>query len=539
MFSELKERTIKLLVKHRVKVQRAAYVISDLPADMKAEHISFLTKHTQELSEHKEHIHLFMSLNLYWNYLSPCLLEHLVNKLDCLRKIRNKMSLYKETLQMFRVQTPLKLFCQTQSKLIKPTDEVCNVVAKYESEISMEMTLQDVENFRQKYAYNYNLYEFTLQLHYITKGSFIASFVAPMCVVDVLQENIPKDILIEFGITQLMIAGNAVYNVNVKSSIASPELILTSGKMQPQYSTALTTAVYHSISTATSPPSTKSNHSTSIPEVELSTLLPCPKSATTGPCHITGSEVSHSTSAAAVPCSTSSTVLSRPTSITLSSASAPNLAWVSPSISATVGPPSLQTAAVGHSTSVTASTSVSEVSYPTAITAIPCSTLKTSVQHSIQYTAPPYSVSTVTNVAPQFSLIDEIREQVNPDNILEIFRVTKLVNDDNSKTYVATWNAMRLHESTSTNSETQSKLTVSAVVPHSADTAHANLPHSASPSVPTTFVHNVISPIKLRRCISAPEISHFMPNSAKFVLALEQLKQKVWITIMTLHVQEH
>ena len=84
---------------------------------------------------------LFSDFNMYWNYLFLSLLEHIAKK-NYLLSTKKEMNLYKIALQEFRVQTPLKLFCQIEVKYIKPTEEFCNIVVNFQ--VSVVTTLQDV-----------------------------------------------------------------------------------------------------------------------------------------------------------------------------------------------------------------------------------------------------------------------------------------------------------------------------------------------------------------------------------------------------------
>ena len=178
MFSKLKKKAIKLFEASSSKVNEVVFDLCDLSPEQKTEHKAYLTKNQQALSDKKDHLALFTLLNLHWDYLSPQLLDHLVNKSDCLNEIREEMSKYNKTLKTFRVTTPLKLFCEIQNKHPEPTDNFRTIVNKYKTNLSKDMTLQDVEDFRQRYADHYQLYEFALQLHSIVPGSFIVIYIS-------------------------------------------------------------------------------------------------------------------------------------------------------------------------------------------------------------------------------------------------------------------------------------------------------------------------------------------------------------------------
>ena len=224
-FSELKDKAIELLEASSTAVNKVVYKLSNLSPKEKTQHKAYLTENQQTLSDQKDHIALFTSLNLHWDYLSPQLFDHLVNKLDCLKELKEEMNKYNKTLKTFRVTTPLTLFCEIHRKRFEPTDGFCKMVKKYKSELSKDKTLQDVEEFRQKYAGHHQLYEFALQLYSIVPGSFIVTFLVPESVVDILKENVPENMLKRFGIARLEIAGCCVYSDSTKtvaSSIAVP-----------------------------------------------------------------------------------------------------------------------------------------------------------------------------------------------------------------------------------------------------------------------------------------------------------------------------
>ena len=226
MFSKLKKKAIKLLEASSTEVNEVVYELSDLSPEEKSEHKVYLTENQQTLIDQRDHIALFMSLNLHWDYLSPQLFDHLVNKLDCLKEMKEEMIKYNENLKTFRVTTPLKLFCEIQKKHFEPTDGFRTIVNKYKSELSIDMTLQDVEDFRQKYADHYQLYEFALQLYSIEPGSFIVSFLVPESVVDILKENVPENMLKRFGIARLEVAGCCVYSDSTKTLVPHSTLPL-------------------------------------------------------------------------------------------------------------------------------------------------------------------------------------------------------------------------------------------------------------------------------------------------------------------------
>ena len=138
-FDHLKKVAIKLLQKYDVEVKEVVYELSTLSADEKAEHKVYLKENLKDLKKCDDHWELFGSLNLYWNYLSYHLLDHLIKQLPSLKDMEGEMELYKGDLQVFRVGTPLELFRKTQREHIEPPAGFSKIVAEFKNSISKDM----------------------------------------------------------------------------------------------------------------------------------------------------------------------------------------------------------------------------------------------------------------------------------------------------------------------------------------------------------------------------------------------------------------
>ena len=129
----------------------------------------------KSLRQCEDHWELFGMLNLYWNYLSPDLLDQLLKELilkeSSFLAIGEEMEKYKTDLQNFRQRTTLKLFCQADTSTeCEPPPGFQKMVIKHEWPDTV--TLEDVEQFRQRYArpYAYSLQTCAIMLHSIKPG---------------------------------------------------------------------------------------------------------------------------------------------------------------------------------------------------------------------------------------------------------------------------------------------------------------------------------------------------------------------------------
>ena len=213
---------------HAVPVKRVADALTSLPAEDVGEHKQFLESHLRVLYQALDHSELFGTMNFHWNYQNPQLLDHLIREFN-LEGIKSEMKTYKEDLQQFRKETPLKQFCQSQKKKhIRPPPDFYEVVAEFHFDWPNHVTLEVVEEFRQQYADHYSLRECAMMLAVVRPDcSFIITWFMPSGIVEKLKVEVPTSILKEYSVTKLEIAGECVYAEanEVKTSVINVENI--------------------------------------------------------------------------------------------------------------------------------------------------------------------------------------------------------------------------------------------------------------------------------------------------------------------------
>ena len=75
-----------------------------------------------------------------------------------------------------------------------------------------DMTLEVVEQFRQEYAYHYNLRECAMLLAVVLPGSFIVTWFIPESIVEKLKSNFPMEIFRKYKLSKLQISGEFMEN---------------------------------------------------------------------------------------------------------------------------------------------------------------------------------------------------------------------------------------------------------------------------------------------------------------------------------------
>ena len=112
----MKWATRNCLEESKKSVKDVVDALLDMPTDSLQEHLQFIDDDVKVLYQEANLTSLFAHKKLVrkWNYLSYHLLEHLIKEFEL--SIEAEMEAYKHDLQLFRIKTPLKLFCKTQTK---------------------------------------------------------------------------------------------------------------------------------------------------------------------------------------------------------------------------------------------------------------------------------------------------------------------------------------------------------------------------------------------------------------------------------------
>ena len=208
-FDNLKNAIRECLERQRVLVSKVADALTSLSPDCDEQHKKLFTgSHVTDLYRAANISVLFGIMNPHWNYLDPSLLEHLVKKFR-LEVMKQQIQDYKSELQQFRKKTPLNLFCRTQRRKKRPREDFKEMIVEFDW--SENVTLEDVEQFRQEYASEYSLHECAMMIAQIRSGSYIITWFIPESLVEKLKAKVPREILNKYCVTKLEIAGACVY----------------------------------------------------------------------------------------------------------------------------------------------------------------------------------------------------------------------------------------------------------------------------------------------------------------------------------------
>lgn len=213
-FTSIKKKTIRCLKQCEIAVQKVVFLLTSIFAV--GEHRMFLEENHKALHRSENHWELFGLLNLYWNYLMYDLLDYVIEEHSknnsAFSDVSQDMMQYKEDLKIFRENTTLDVFCLAEPAVghdQDPPPGFRKMVVRHDW--PKTITLEEVEKFRQRYAHGYNLRKFAMILHNIGTGSYIVTWFVPVTVTETLRQSIAQDLLGEFGVSRLEIAGVCVY----------------------------------------------------------------------------------------------------------------------------------------------------------------------------------------------------------------------------------------------------------------------------------------------------------------------------------------
>ena len=227
-FQGLKKSVIAELSRLCIAVRDVVGKLTELPVSEQREHQYFLLQHLSELERSVEHRSVFARLDFHWNYLSPQLLYHLIHVFLFRTDVEQQRKLYDSKLERFRTMTLLSRFCQIENEYMSPPINFSFIVVKFKEKVPVpdDITLQHVEKFRLTFAKCHRLRDFALMLFTeVRVNSYIVSFLVPSSVVEMLQCNVPQQVLIRFGVTGLNVAGECVFGdlvVTVPRVLSSP-----------------------------------------------------------------------------------------------------------------------------------------------------------------------------------------------------------------------------------------------------------------------------------------------------------------------------
>ena len=216
-FNNLVEQ-VQELAKAKYTVNSFRILLCSLPPKYKDEHISFVGENIPQFSKAKTVEEIFLYLAQYWSFLSPGLLEYILDEVED-EEHKQKLKSLNDDVAEFRKTTSLKVYWKVEdvdpaSKPI-PNADLWQLVTDHKPEyLSGSSTLEDVERFRKQFATSFTIDKVALCISKIAPGSVQVSWsvppsVAPLLLAD-MQEHPEK--LEQLGLISASFGSTSVYS---------------------------------------------------------------------------------------------------------------------------------------------------------------------------------------------------------------------------------------------------------------------------------------------------------------------------------------
>ena len=176
----------------------------------------FLKENLDVFAKCETHWLLFGKLNSYWNYLAYDVLYQLIKVLSYkykqFKSIHGDIVAYEKDLEEFRKCTLLKVFCEVQLEPLSgkndPPPGFKAMVVQFKW--AKDVTLEEVERFRRRYAGAYNLEKCAMIVNSIRPGSFTVTWFVPVSTIRRMA-GMDVELFAEFNVITLVIDGTCAY----------------------------------------------------------------------------------------------------------------------------------------------------------------------------------------------------------------------------------------------------------------------------------------------------------------------------------------
>lgn len=215
-FYELEDKAIELAEKKQWTTDKVSKVLCRLPLRYKDDHIHFLEEKMPRIMGAQSVKEIFGYLDLYWSFLSSDLLEYIIQELKEVTVIK-QMKNYVVKVREFRKITLLKVYWKVESidPASRPVDTQLKqlVTVHKPTSLSGSSTLEEVEEFRKKFAIVYTFDKVALCISKISPGSVKIVWSVPPSMADRLLSDIQKypDRLSKLHLFSASIGSTTVY----------------------------------------------------------------------------------------------------------------------------------------------------------------------------------------------------------------------------------------------------------------------------------------------------------------------------------------
>ena len=210
--------TQKVLRQKSIDIDEFRTKVTRLPRSMKGDqqYQQYITDYKSAFCSASTVDEIVLLLNGYWDYMNYHLLERIVHIYGD-EQTRMMMQLFNNDMQSFREKTSLRVFWEAQPKRYTTVPkEFTEIVFKHEK-LTPDSSLQEVEDYRCTYAYEYSLPKFTLILSQLRPGCIATVWLMPTSLAISLKDRVLSgevEFLQRDHILQMNVNGITIYRIS-------------------------------------------------------------------------------------------------------------------------------------------------------------------------------------------------------------------------------------------------------------------------------------------------------------------------------------
>ena len=142
-----------------------------LPMAVQSDHYQFVTKHLKNIDEAEDVDEVIGYLDLYWTYLEYSLLSYIIECHSDTEDLKKDMRKYEEDIEDFKAHTTVEQLRQAKgiwSTKRVPPPNFSRIVTELHGKAA-NYTLKELDQFRRKVCFEFNLPTFIMMLESIIK----------------------------------------------------------------------------------------------------------------------------------------------------------------------------------------------------------------------------------------------------------------------------------------------------------------------------------------------------------------------------------
>ncbi len=211
-FIDLRTAAFEDLDNSNVSVKQLRCKLMTLPTSIQNENKHFVKSNYSLFQTAKSIEDIFLELNFYLCVIDFSLLEHIIKEFGS-KQLKELMSCYAQDMTKFKARTTISDALKHLPKRDDPPKEFSRLTMKFNSDADVA-TLENLDEYRKRFADEFLLCHFVFFLSNIGKGSLLVTWLVPTVLVAFIKDEITKkdaSFFLSNNIVKLSLEGKQLY----------------------------------------------------------------------------------------------------------------------------------------------------------------------------------------------------------------------------------------------------------------------------------------------------------------------------------------